>query len=42
LTLRVNQLQPKRQSGIAKTKNSDNQTKIQPRILILIDALIAS
>jgi hypothetical protein len=42
LTLRVNQLQPQRQSGIAKTKNSDDHTEIQPRHLILIVALIAS
>jgi len=42
LTLRVNQPQPKRQSGIAKTKNSDNHYEIQPRNLILIVALIAS
>jgi len=33
---------PQRQSGIAKTKNSDNHPKIQPRNLILIVALIAS
>jgi hypothetical protein len=42
LTLRVNQLQPKRQSGIAKTKNSDNHPQNPPRHLNLIDALIAS
>jgi hypothetical protein len=42
LTLRVNQLQPQRQSGIAKIRNSDNHPKIQPRNLILIVALIAS
>jgi hypothetical protein len=42
LTLRVNQPQPKRQSGIAKIRNSDHHPEIQPRNLILIVALIAS
>jgi hypothetical protein len=36
------QLQPQRQSGIAKIRNSDNHPEIQPRNLILIVALIAS
>ncbi len=31
-----------RQSGIAKIRNSDEHPQIQPRNLILIDALIAS